>query len=103
MKKLIEELEKAKIDTKHLYDGEYILAAGENAGIDTAIEIVKSYDPWIPVVELPPPIIYLPMVSITVLLTDGVVITTGYYDYEVSEWVDMPNPTHWTYLPEVKE
>lgn len=99
MKKLIEELQ-TEIERRKLKD-----IALE--GLPLALQIVKSYDPWIDVSELPPREAHRSY-SIDVLVRDGTSkpFTVAYYSYEQKKWkweYDFScKVTHWTYLPEVK-
>lgn len=101
MKKLIEELQ-TEIERRELKD-----IALE--GLFLALQIVKSYDPWIDVgKELPPreqtssgEMDY----SIDVLMTDGRDCRVGYYRYSLNLWnasIHLRDVTHWTYLPRMK-
>lgn len=105
MKKLIEELEAAETDTKYLYDDAYTFAAGENAGIDTAIAIVRAHNPWHEATELPERCEKSDDCSINVLVTDGKSRNFGFYDFAECVWYmgkGYAIVTHWAYLPEVK-
>jgi len=101
MKKLIEELQ-TEIERRDLKE-----AALE--GLFLALQIVKSYDPWIDVSEeLPPPYEQERGRSIEVLiLTEDGNIYTGVYDYEQKAFFilnrrSIAKEIKWTYLPEVK-
>lgn len=99
MRKLIEELQ-TEIERRDLKD-----AALE--GLFLALQIVKSYDPWIDVSELPPERGNAKMFSIVVIISDGISTDLGYYDFECKTWRHKNilgdfTPIKWTYLPEAK-
>lgn len=112
MKKLIEKLEKEKqYQTAQKTFAGYWYAKG----LDLALQIVKSHDPWIPISKLPHKDERIQLAeygieySISVILTDQDKINfeVGFYNYNSKEWI-LPSdadftPTHWTYLPEVKD
>lgn len=56
--------------------------------------------------ELPPPEKSIPDFSISVFVTDGVLLCRGYYNYNCESWsvegdIDSDEVTHWMYLPEL--
>lgn len=104
MKKLIEEL-RAK------YTQLYMIGHGDELlnGFGRALEIVKSHNPWVPISILPPEVNNSGN-SLDVVLTDGSKRMISYYRHPHREWAyesfgdcQFFDPTHWTYLPEVKK
>lgn len=100
MKKLIEKLESARDSADSIKEAQ---------AVQSAIQIVKSYDPWIDVSEeLPPPYEQEPGRSIEILiLTEDGNIYTGVYVYEQRAFFilnrrSIAKEIKWTYLPEVK-
>lgn len=108
MKKLIEELEVLKRVSRPVLSewGE-----GYTSGVMDALRIVKSYDPWIPISELPPMDIRSGVNSmfsvIVIVKTELGGYAAGYYFPSNNLWYDTSDEliagvTHWTYLPEAK-
>lgn len=106
MKKLIEELEKEKQkqSERKTFAGYWYAK-----GLDLALQIVKSHDPWIDISEeLPPPYEQEPDRSIEILiLTEDGNIYTGVYVYEQKAFFilnrrSIAKEIKWTYLPEAK-
>lgn len=97
MKKLIEEL---SVELDNSDDLELSYATG----IERAIEIVKSHDPWIDASELPPRDEKADDCSINVWVTDGERRNIGFYDFAEEVWLfgnAYGSVTHWAYLPEL--
>lgn len=106
MKKLIERLQK-HLDSLTIPNDRF--GKGWKTGYVQALQIVKSYDPWIDVSEeLPPPYEQEPGRSIEILiLTEDGNIYTGVYVYEQRAFFilnrrSIAKEIKWTYLPEVK-
>lgn len=58
--------------------------------------------------ELPPPISVAVDFSDSVIVTDGVLLCQGYYDYICECWeiegdIDSDEVTHWMYLPDLPQ
>lgn len=56
--------------------------------------------------ELPPPISVVENFSGSVIVTDGVLLCQGYYNYIYESWeiegdIDSDEVTHWMFLPEL--
>ena len=97
MKKLIEELQ-TEIERRELKD-----IALE--GLFLALQIVKSYDPWIDVCELPPDGNRVNLSIEVIVKNKRNEMTVGHYNYNHSKWecdFEPFIPIKWTYLPEVK-
>lgn len=106
MKKLISDLESA-VENYKLNFGGTQYDDGMVSGFETAIEIVKSYDPWIPISKLPPRDESEPNFSIDVMVTNGEGYRLGYYAFRTESWIlhkyfRGAQPSHWTFLPEAK-
>ena len=107
MKKLIEELEGVFNELIEDKSTSWKFCDGINA----AINIVKSHDPWIDVSEqLPPREVKGKSYTIDVITKDNFgEIWKAFYSHGRNVWYEsygenilVNTPTHWTYLPEVK-
>lgn len=101
MKKLIEELE-TKRDS---YNRNADYTTGIIQGLNIAINIVKSHNPWYPVAELPPDGNRINLSIEVIVKNKRNEMTVGHYNYNHSKWecdFEPFIPTHWAYLPEVK-
>ena len=99
MKKLIEELNET-----YNSDGVQWCDRDFQQGFKAALAIVRSHNPWISVTdELPPEWEQYRKQSIKVLVKNEEQIEISYYHFGFKSWGSTFTPTHWTYLPEVKQ
>lgn len=83
---------------------EYI--KGYTHGFKEGAEWADNHPNWHKVdEELPPPISDVSPFSNDVIVTDGVLICNGYYNYTSKSWsafgdIDSDEVTHWMYLPD---